>query len=86
MPQHRAMKTLVEFYQNLGWALSLLVMVAFLLAGTVKGVIGLGLPDKPRSLNREQARSHKECVFCLLPDKRLALCIAHFQAHGHAPA
>ncbi|MDE4515003.1 hypothetical protein EU514_14525 [Pseudomonas fragi] len=46
----------------------------------------LGLPDKPRSLNREQARSHKECVFCLLPDKRLALCIAHFQAHGHAPA
>jgi hypothetical protein len=44
------------------------------------------VPDKPRSLNREQARSHKECVFCLLPDKRLALCIAHFQAHGHAPA
>lgn len=38
------MKTLVEFYQNLGWALSLLVLGTFLLAGVVKGVIGLGLP------------------------------------------
>lgn len=38
------MKTLIEFYQHLGWALSLLVMMTFLLAGTVKGVIGLGLP------------------------------------------
>ena len=38
------MKTLVEFYQNLGWALSLLVLGTFLLAGLVKGVIGLGLP------------------------------------------
>ena len=44
MPQHRPMKTLVEFYQHLGWALSLLVIMTFLLAGTVKGVIGLGLP------------------------------------------
>jgi uncharacterized protein len=44
MPQHRPMKTLVEFYQTMGWALSLLVMMTFLLAGTVKGVIGLGLP------------------------------------------
>lgn len=38
------MKTLVAFYQNLGWALSLLVLGIFLLAGVVKGVIGLGLP------------------------------------------
>ncbi|MEB0207385.1 sulfite exporter TauE/SafE family protein [Pseudomonas sp. CCC3.1] len=38
------MKTLIEFYQHLGWALSLLVMMTFLLAGTVKGMIGLGLP------------------------------------------
>ena len=38
------MKTLIEFYQHLGWALSLLVLFTFLLAGTVKGVIGLGLP------------------------------------------
>lgn len=38
------MKTLVAFYQNLGWALSLLVLGTFLLAGLVKGVIGLGLP------------------------------------------
>lgn len=38
------MKTLVEFYQNLGWALSLLVLGTFLLVGLVKGVIGLGLP------------------------------------------
>ena len=44
MPQHTPMKTLIEFYQHLGWTLSLLVMMSFLLAGTVKGVVGLGLP------------------------------------------
>ncbi|MGY4532175.1 putative membrane protein YfcA [Pseudomonas sp. TE3786] len=38
------MTTYLDFYQNLGPVLSLLVMVTFLLAGTVKGVIGLGLP------------------------------------------
>ncbi|WP_300728410.1 sulfite exporter TauE/SafE family protein [Pseudomonas sp.] len=38
------MNTLIAYYQDLGWALSLLVMMTFLLAGTVKGVIGLGLP------------------------------------------
>ena len=43
-PTIPSMKTLIEFYQNLGWALSLLVMMTFLVAGTVKGVIGLGLP------------------------------------------
>ncbi|WP_421548091.1 sulfite exporter TauE/SafE family protein [Pseudomonas sp. QD4] len=38
------MNTLLAFYQNLGLALSLLVVGTFLLAGTIKGVIGLGLP------------------------------------------
>ncbi|MBF4556748.1 sulfite exporter TauE/SafE family protein [Pseudomonas sp. p50] len=38
------MNTLVAFYQNLGLALSLMVIATFLLAGTIKGVIGLGLP------------------------------------------
>jgi uncharacterized membrane protein YfcA len=38
------MNTLLAFYQNLGPALTLLVIGTFLLAGTVKGVIGLGLP------------------------------------------
>lgn len=38
------MNTLTEFYQNLGLALSLMVIVTFLLAGMIKGVIGLGLP------------------------------------------
>lgn len=38
------MNTLVAFYQNLGLALSLLVIGTFLLAGIIKGVIGLGLP------------------------------------------
>jgi hypothetical protein len=38
------MNTLASFYQNLGFTLSLLVMATFLLAGTIKGVIGLGLP------------------------------------------
>lgn len=38
------MTTFLAFYQNLGLALSLMVVGTFLLAGTVKGVIGLGLP------------------------------------------
>ncbi|MGR3890329.1 sulfite exporter TauE/SafE family protein [Pseudomonas sp. 1152_12] len=38
------MTTFLSFYQNLGPALTLLVLGTFLLAGTVKGVIGLGLP------------------------------------------
>jgi uncharacterized membrane protein YfcA len=38
------MNTLIAFYQTLGPALTLLVVITFLLAGTVKGVIGLGLP------------------------------------------
>ncbi|WP_327439610.1 sulfite exporter TauE/SafE family protein [Pseudomonas donghuensis] len=38
------MTTLFGFYQDIGPALSLLVIVIFLLAGAVKGVIGLGLP------------------------------------------
>jgi uncharacterized membrane protein YfcA len=38
------MNTFIAFYQNLGPALSLLVIATFLLAGTIKGVIGLGLP------------------------------------------
>lgn len=38
------MNTLLAFYHNIGPALSLLVVLTFLLAGAVKGVIGLGLP------------------------------------------
>ncbi|NUT89738.1 sulfite exporter TauE/SafE family protein [Pseudomonas corrugata] len=38
------MNTFIAFYQNLGPVLSLLVIATFLLAGTIKGVIGLGLP------------------------------------------
>lgn len=38
------MTTLSGFYQAIGPALSLLVVLTFVLAGTVKGVIGLGLP------------------------------------------
>lgn len=38
------MNILFGFYHNLGLTLSLLVVATFLLAGTVKGVIGLGLP------------------------------------------
>ena len=41
---HGPMNTFAALYQNLGFTLSLLVMVTFLLAGTIKGVIGLGLP------------------------------------------
>lgn len=38
------MNTLAAYYQNLGLTLSALVIVTFLLAGMIKGVIGLGLP------------------------------------------
>jgi uncharacterized membrane protein YfcA len=38
------MNEIINHYQTLGWALSALIMGTFLLAGTVKGVIGLGLP------------------------------------------
>ncbi|MFJ2388281.1 sulfite exporter TauE/SafE family protein [Pseudomonas koreensis] len=38
------MNTLLDFYQNLGLALSLLVLATFIMAGLIKGVIGLGLP------------------------------------------
>ncbi|WP_339420534.1 MULTISPECIES: sulfite exporter TauE/SafE family protein [unclassified Pseudomonas] len=38
------MNTFLAFYQTIGPALTLLVIGTFLLAGTVKGVIGLGLP------------------------------------------
>ncbi|WOE80382.1 sulfite exporter TauE/SafE family protein [Pseudomonas protegens] len=38
------MNSSLAFYQNLGLALSLLVIGTFLLAGMIKGVIGLGLP------------------------------------------
>ena len=42
--QYGPMNTLIGFYQNLGVAVSLLVLATFMLAGTVKGVIGLGMP------------------------------------------
>ncbi|WP_117144191.1 sulfite exporter TauE/SafE family protein [Pseudomonas coronafaciens] len=38
------MSAVFDFYHTLGWGLSALVIGTFLLAGTVKGVIGLGLP------------------------------------------
>ena len=39
-----AMNTLTDFYQHLGLTLSLLVVATFILAGLIKGIIGLGLP------------------------------------------
>ena len=38
------MNTLTDFYQHLGLTLSLLVIATFILAGLIKGIIGLGLP------------------------------------------
>lgn len=38
------MNTLFGMYQNIGVSLSALVLITFLLAGTVKGMIGMGLP------------------------------------------
>lgn len=38
------MTNFLTFYQNIGLGLSIVVLAVFTLAGTVKGVIGLGLP------------------------------------------
>ena len=38
------MNALFDFYLHIGPVLSLLVVATFVLAGAVKGVIGLGLP------------------------------------------
>ncbi|MFV3403829.1 sulfite exporter TauE/SafE family protein [Pseudomonas sp. NY15463] len=38
------MNTVIAFYQHIGPALTVLVIFTFLVAGAVKGVIGLGLP------------------------------------------
>lgn len=38
------MTNFLAFYQHIGLSLSLLILLVFTLAGTVKGVIGLGLP------------------------------------------
>ena len=43
-PHNPPMNTFLAFYQDIGPALTLLVFATFLLAGAVKGVIGLGLP------------------------------------------
>ena len=43
-PHNPLMNTFLAFYQQIGPALTLLVIGTFVLAGTVKGVIGLGLP------------------------------------------
>ncbi len=43
-PHNPPMSTFLAFYQQIGPALTLLVIGTFVLAGTVKGVIGLGLP------------------------------------------
>lgn len=38
------MNNIIELYQGLGWTLSMLVVGIFVVAGMIKGVIGLGLP------------------------------------------
>jgi uncharacterized protein len=43
-PHDRPVNNLTAFYQHLGLALSIMVIATFLLAGMIKGVIGLGLP------------------------------------------
>jgi uncharacterized membrane protein YfcA len=43
-PHYHPMNTFLAFYQDIGPAQTLLVIGTFMLAGTVKGVIGLGLP------------------------------------------
>ncbi len=61
------MKTFLEFYQSLGLALSLLVLGTFLLAGTVKGVIGLGLPTVAMGLLGLAMAPTQAAVLLIIP-------------------
>ena len=78
------MKTLVEFYQNLGWALSLLVLGTFLVAGMVKGVIGLGLPTIAMGLLGLAMLPAQAAALLIIPATLTNLW--QLAAGGHLPA
>src|ERR1700712_2653019 len=57
----------LSLYQNLGWTLSVLVLLTFLLAGTVKGVIGMGLPTVAMGLLGAMMLPTQAAALLLIP-------------------
>jgi uncharacterized protein len=79
-----AMDTLIAFYQNIGPALTLLVVATFLLAGAVKGVIGLGLPTIAMGLLGLAMPPAQAAALLIVPSTLTNLW--QLAAGGHLPA
>lgn len=79
-----AMNTLIAFYQNIGPALTVLVIVTFLLAGAVKGVIGLGLPTIAMGLLGLAMPPAQAAALLIVPSTLTNLW--QLAAGGHLPA
>ncbi|MGJ7547278.1 sulfite exporter TauE/SafE family protein [Pseudomonas alloputida] len=78
------MDTLIAFYQNIGPALTLLVVTTFLLAGAVKGVIGLGLPTIAMGLLGLAMPPAQAAALLIVPSTLTNLW--QLAAGGHLPA
>ncbi|MFZ5936039.1 hypothetical protein BGP84_22390 [Pseudomonas putida] len=78
------MDTLIAFYQNIGPALTLLVVITFLLAGAVKGVIGLGLPTIAMGLLGLAMPPAQAAALLIVPSTLTNLW--QLAAGGHLPA
>ncbi|WP_060508734.1 sulfite exporter TauE/SafE family protein [Pseudomonas sp. NBRC 111124] len=78
------MNTLIAFYQNIGPALTLLVVITFLLAGAVKGVIGLGLPTIAMGLLGLAMPPAQAAALLIVPSTLTNLW--QLAAGGHLPA
>jgi uncharacterized membrane protein YfcA len=77
------MNTFIAFYQNLGPALSLLVIATFLLAGTIKGVIGLGLPTISMGLLGLAMAPVQAAALLIIPASLTNLWQLAFGGHLH---
>ncbi|MDH0647866.1 sulfite exporter TauE/SafE family protein [Pseudomonas sp. GD03858] len=78
------MKTFLAFYQNIGPALSLLVIITFFVAGAVKGVIGLGLPTIAMGLLGLAMSPAQAAALLIVPSTLTNLW--QLAAGGHLPA
>ena len=78
------MNSSLAFYQNLGMALSLLVIGTFVLAGMVKGVIGLGLPTVAMGLLGLAMAPAQAAALLIIPATLTNLWQLAFG--GHLPA
>ncbi|WAB98839.1 sulfite exporter TauE/SafE family protein [Pseudomonas putida] len=78
------MNDLIAFYQHIGPDLSLLVIMTFLLAGAVKGVIGLGLPTIAMGLLGLAMPPAQAAALLIVPSTITNLW--QLAAGGHLPA